>query len=100
MKTQRLNNFANFEPNFKFYRILKEDKHFLFFLKYLFKNFVDINRPWWLSWLRRLSTNSKVEGSNPGGGIRIYFRDSRIINAHDRARTRMRMRKQERILSD
>ena len=33
----------------------------------------------------------KVEGSNPGGGIRIYFRDSRI-NTHDRARTRTRMR--------
>ena len=53
---------------------------------------IKTDRPWWLSWLRRLSTNSKVEGSNPGGGIRIYFRDNSRINAHDRARTRTRMR--------
>ena len=33
----------------------------------------------------------KVEGSNPGSCIRIYFRD-RVINSHDRAQTRMRMR--------
>ena len=27
------------------------------------------HRPWWLSWLERLSTNSKVEGSNPGKAV-------------------------------
>ena len=31
----------------------------------------------------------KVEGSNLGGRILIYFRDLCVINSHDRARTRM-----------